>query len=307
MGNNAQEFDKFVLDTIKQYSNDSVYFKDLDSKFLWNSKTHAMNAGASSPDEMVGKSDFDYYPEEFALATREAELEIIRTGVPVINKCEDLSLDEDNPKYILASKYPLYGNNNEIVGTWGISKNITEQKKIEKELEKAYKRQQQLARVDDMSGLYNRRYFYESLERMISIYSNMNTERTFAVIAIDIDDLKYINDSYGQPKGDDIVRHVASTLAFTVGKSDTCYRIGGDEFMVVLPGVDKLSAISMAKKITEKVSESPVNMDIDKFERVTVSSGVALWEKDMDMSKLISSADRKLYKSKRNGKNQVSV
>lgn len=300
------EFDSLVLETIRQYSSDTVYFKDLDSKFLWNSKEHANQVGVASTDDLIGKSDFDFFPEPFAAAARKVEEEIIRTGKPILNVEEELKREGKETQYYLASKYPLYNKNNEIIGTWGISRNITEKTKIEKELEKSYQKVQRLARVDDLCGLYNRRYFYETLERTINIYDNRTDNSTFALIAIDVDDMKFINDQYGQPKGDDVLRHIADSMLLVVRKTDTCFRIGGDEFMVMLPDCDKMQALGIAKKIAETVQATSVEVGDNKSEKVTISLGIASYEKGADISELISMADRKLYKSKRNGKNQVS-
>jgi len=301
------ELDSLVLEMIRQFSSDTVYFKDLDSRFLWNSKAHADQLGASSTEEVLGKTDFDFFPEEFAREARKVELEIIKTGKPILNVGEELKRDDDDEvQYFLASKYPLYNKDNEIIGTWGMSKNITEQKKISKELEKSYQKVQRLARVDDLCGLYNRRYFYETLERTINIYESRADDSTFALIEIDIDDMKFINDQYGQPHGDDVLRHVASSMLVAARKTDTCFRIGGDEFMVMLPDCDKMQALGIAKKIAEAVQETAVPVGDGKSEKVTISLGIASYEKGNDISELISLADRKLYKSKRNGKNQVS-
>lgn len=298
--------DRLVLETIRQHSSDTVYFKDTESRFLWNSKEHASQLGAESPEEVVGKTDFDYFPAEFAQHARDVEVEIMKTGIPILNISEELIREGKPTEYYLASKYPLYGENGEIIGTWGISKNITAQKIMELELEKSYRKVQRLARVDDLTGLYNRRYFYETLDRILGLYERRSEDTTFALIAIDVDDMKYINDQFGQMCGDEVLRHIASSMLFSVRKTDICFRVGGDEFMVILPDCDKLHALGVAKKIGDRVASQPVPMSEERSENVTVSLGVAAYERGTDISELISLADRKLYKSKRNGKNQVS-
>ena len=300
------ELDSLVLETIRRFSTDTVYFKDTESRFLWNSYEHCAQVGVKDPEELYGKTDFDFFPEEFAQAARDVEVEIMKSGKPVLNIEETLERDNEESKYYLASKYPLFNKEHEIIGTWGISKNITEKKRIQKELERSYRKMQTLARVDDLSGLYNRRYFYELLEKTINIYEERNDETTFTLIAIDVDDMKFINDQYGQPHGDDILRHVASSLMLNARNTDTCFRVGGDEFMVLLQDCDKLHALGIAKKIAESVNAEAVPVGDGKSEKVTVSIGIAAYEKGTDISELISMADRKLYKSKRNGKNQVS-
>ena len=297
--------DMIVIDTIRKYGRDTVYFKDKDSKFIWNNYMHANQFGVIKPEEMIGKTDFDYFPEEFAKKAREIELEIMRTGKPVLNIEESVGEDDDI-KYYSASKYPLYNNKNEIVGTWGISRDITEIKKLELELERSYHKMELLARVDDLSGLYNRRYFYETLEKYASLYEKRTDGSTFALLVADIDDMTHVNDSYGQQNGDIVLKSVAELCMSAVRKEDTCFRTGGDEFAIVILDTDKISAVGIAKKLVEKISTEPVILD-GKREKVTISAGLALFDNsNPDLTDLLSRAERKLNKSKREGKNKVS-
>ena len=297
--------DMLVIDTIRKYGRDTIYFKDKDSKFIWNNYMHANQLGVMKPDELVGKSDFDYFPKEFAERARQIELEVMRTGKPILNIEESLGEDDD-VRYYSASKYPLYNNNNEIVGTWGISRDITETKKLELELERSYHKMELLARVDDLSGLYNRRYFYETLEKYASLYEKRTDGSTFALFVADVDDMTHVNDFYGQQNGDIVLKSIAELCMSNVRKEDTCFRTGGDEFAIVLLDTDKISAVGIAKKLVEQIATEPVILD-GKREKVTVSAGLAVFDnQNPDISDLLSKAERKLNKSKREGKNKVS-
>ncbi len=299
--------DTLVIDTIRKFGRDTIYFKDRDSKFIWNNYMHANQLGVMKPEDLVGKTDFDFFPKEFAERARAMELQIMATGTPIINIEEALGDEEnDNMKYYLASKYPLYDMNNEIVGTWGISRDITEQKKLELELERSYHKMELLARVDDLSGLYNRRYFYETLEKYASLYERRTDGSTFALFVADVDDMTHVNDMYGQLNGDIVLRSIAELCVSNVRKEDTCFRTGGDEFAIVLLDTDKISAVGIAKKLVEKIANEPIILD-GKREKVTVSAGVAIFDPtNPDISELLSKAERKLNKSKREGKNKIS-
>lgn len=298
--------DMLVIDTIRKYGRDTIYFKDKDSKFIWNNYMHANQLGVIKPDDLIGKTDKDFFPPEFAEKAREIELEIMRTGKPVLNIEEELADDDDNVRYYLASKYPLYDMNNEVVGTWGISRDITEQKKLELELERSYHKMERLARVDDLSGLYNRRYFYETLEKYASLYEKRTDGSTFALLVADVDDITHINDQYGQQNGDIVLRSIAEFCMANVRTEDTCFRTGGDEFAIVLLDTDKISAVGIAKKLVEQIANEPIVLD-GKRERVTISAGLAVFDPgDPDLTDLLSKAERKLNKSKREGKNKVS-
>ncbi len=298
--------DKLVIDTIRRDGKDTIYFKDKDSRFIWNNAMHAKQFGFDDPNALIGKTDRDFFPEEFADKARKLELEIMRTGKPVLNIEEALPLDEDTVKYYSACKYPLYDKNNEIVGTWGISRDITEMKKLELELERSYHKMELLARVDDLSGLYNRRYFYETLEKYASLYEKRSDGSTFALLVIDVDDMTHVNDQHGQQNGDIVLRSIAEQCMANVRTEDTCFRTGGDEFAIVLLDTEKITAVGMAKKLVENVAGEPVILD-GKREGVTISAGLAMFDNtEPDLSDLLSRAERKLNKSKREGKNKVS-
>ena len=163
-----------------------------------------------------------------------------------------------------------------------------------------------LTRVDDLSGLYNRRYLYEELEKYASMYAERDDKSTFSIIVLDLDDMKFFNDQNGQQSGDLLLRYIADILLSNTRKADTCFRTGGDEFAVVLPDTDKVPAVAVAKKIIQEISNNPFVTE-NKRVSISASAGVAAFNKaDPDISDFLSRAERKLNKSKREGKNQVS-
>ncbi|MCR5060157.1 MAG: GGDEF domain-containing protein [Saccharofermentans sp.] len=303
---NEADISKIVLETIGKYSQDTVYFKDKDSKFIWVTESHAKQVGAKSSTEMVGKSDFDYFPKDFAQSAKDTEMTIMASGQALVNMTEELVLDDDTIRYFMASKYPLYDADGKIIGTWGMSRDITDHLKLENDLQQSLVKLQRLARVDDLSGLYNRRYFYEKLDKMSCFYSDRQEEGSFSLIVIDVDDMTLVNEQYGQQNGDMFLRTIASIMLSNCRKPDTCFRTGGDEFAVILPGCDKLAALGIAKRIVEAVAGTPVRLD-GCIGKITISAGVAAYDKNSNLEEFLSNAERKLNKSKRNGKNQASM
>ena len=303
---NSSNIESILLETIGKYSQDTVYFKDKDSKFIWVTESHARQVGAKNAAEMIGKSDFDYFPKEFAQSAKDTEMTIMASGQAIVNMTEELVLDDETVRYFMASKYPLYDDKGAIIGTWGMSRDITDHLKLENELQESLVKLSRLARVDDLSGLYNRRYFYEKLDKMSSYYSERQEEGNFSLIVIDVDDMTQVNEQYGQQNGDLFLRMIASVMLSNCRKPDTCFRTGGDEFAIILPGCEKMPALGIAKRIVDMIAGTPVRLDGD-VGKITVSAGVVTYDKNSNLEEFLSNAERKLNKSKRNGKNQASI
>jgi diguanylate cyclase (GGDEF)-like protein len=115
-----------------------------------------------------------------------------------------------------------------------------------------------------------------------------------------------INDQFGQQNGDIVLKTIADLLLKSTRKADTCFRIGGDEFAVVLPATDKTQAYGLVKQTVNFIAGSPIEVE-GQSQKITISAGIATFDKnEPDISKLLSVAERKVNKSKREGKNQVS-
>ena len=175
----------------------------------------------------------------------------------------------------------------------GSAEDITERKKLELELEK-------YANYDKLTGLPNRRLFFERLE--LTILENERDKAEFAVLFIDLDGFKNINDNYGHEVGDEVLTTVGNRLLKCVRKSDTVARMGGDEYTVILKNVeDKEDIKNLVEKIHKSLQEV---MQIDGVECFVNSSiGVALYpENGYDSETLLRNADSLMYEIKRNGK-----
>lgn len=113
-----------MFETIMSHSLDSIYFKDSNSRFIYNNKHRAMKHGIAKTDTMIGKTDFDYFHN--AEQSLELEQEILKTGKPVIGMIEKLVRLDGRTTWASTSKYPLFDRKGNIIGTWGISRDITE-------------------------------------------------------------------------------------------------------------------------------------------------------------------------------------
>lgn len=156
--------------------------------------------------------------------------------------------------------------------------------------------------TDALTGLYNRRYFEESLKKEAARAQRQN--QPFSIIGIDLDFLKKINDTYGHAYGDLAIKTIAEVLKSNARSIDIPARIGGEEFDVLLPGISSQGAIAAAERIRKSIE----NVEIETIGHITGSLGVATYLEHCDnIEELLELADQAMYQSKRNGRNQVTV
>jgi diguanylate cyclase (GGDEF)-like protein/putative nucleotidyltransferase with HDIG domain len=159
-----------------------------------------------------------------------------------------------------------------------------------------YERSREQARQDSLTGLLGHRVFHEVLEQQTG------QGAPFSIVLVDIDDFKQINDLYGHQTGEDALRLVADALRRAVRGEDNVFRVGGEEFCVVLPGLSHGDAVQVAERLRRGVGE------IVSALPVTVSVGVASYPtRGLHRDELLTKADEALYASKRAGKNRVTV
>ncbi len=156
--------------------------------------------------------------------------------------------------------------------------------------------------TDALTTLYNRRYFEESIEKEF-IRANRQ-KQPFSVIGIDLDHLKQINDKYGHVYGDLAIKQISSVLKQNARSIDVPARIGGEEFNVLLPGIDSKGAMIAAERIRKAIEATP----IETVGTITASLGVATFlEHANNVEELLELTDQAMYNSKRNGRNQVTL
>jgi diguanylate cyclase (GGDEF)-like protein len=159
--------------------------------------------------------------------------------------------------------------------------------------------------TDYLTGLYSKRYHDRHLKWH---YKKVKTTTgVFSLAMLDIDNFKEINNQYGHPFGDQVLKRVSMVLKKHVRNIDICSRYGGDEFVIILSGVTKQKAATICERILEGVSS--LGMNADKGENVNISLSIGIVESSTDVSldDLIARADEALYLSKNSGKNKVTI
>jgi diguanylate cyclase (GGDEF)-like protein len=179
-------------------------------------------------------------------------------------------------------------------------------KQIGSSLERArlFQEVQSLALIDPLTGLQNRRSLFE-LGR-VEFARSCRTDRPFSCLMLDVDHFKQLNDSYGHPAGDQVLRQVAECARRSIRDVDLIGRYGGEEFVVFLPETDLVTALLVAERLRAAMENTPIKI-ADRELQVTVSVGVS--RKDENTSQLetlIARADQALYVAKHRGRNQVA-
>lgn len=156
------------------------------------------------------------------------------------------------------------------------------------------------AMTDSLTGLYNHRAFHERLRQALA--SASRSHEAVSVLMLDIDDFKRVNDIYGHGAGDEILRGLATTLEDSVRASDVVYRLGGEEFAIVIVSPSPENAEQLARRVVDRVEAT----DFDPAGRITISVGLARGpEHAMNPRELIACAEAAMMSAKARGKNQI--
>ena len=273
-----------------------VYFKDLRSRFL------LVSAGwiaAIAPDrtleEIVGKTDFDFFSKEHAAAAFEDEQQIIRTGEAIVGKLERETFHSGTSPWVSTTKMPLRDERGQIIGTFGISRDVTAQIKAEKAL--AYQ-----VLHDPVTGLANRAALMDRLSQALARLERQPGR--LAVLYVDLDHFKKINDSFGHEAGDQVLAEVGRRLSLLSRKADTVARLGGDELVVLCGNLRDDDDVGLIGDRIIHGIRAPYIEDGHDLS-VTCSVGIVVTRDPLAKpDHLIRDADGVMYEAKEAGRNR---
>jgi diguanylate cyclase (GGDEF)-like protein/PAS domain S-box-containing protein len=264
-----------------------------------------------SKDEMLGKDPLQIFKEWPQFLNRMLVTEETR---------EEVTLSGEPTRIVELMVIPIKNKSDGALnGRVVVAHDITERKQAEndltdmneilwgkiEEVESLRAQLQEQAIRDPLTGLFNRRFFSEALEKEFSKAARENS--SLSIILLDVDHFKKFNDTYGHKCGDFVLQSLAKFLDDNVRKGDIICRFGGEEFVVLMPNADADSAQERAELLRKQFEKTLFEYD-DKTLKCTFSAGVASFPTHASQSELLlSRADQALYHSKANGRNCVTV
>ena len=305
----SKEFLQTVINTIP----DPVFVKNKEHRGIILNQAYCQLTGYPL-EILMEKSDYDIFPKHEADAFWSQNELVFQTGQAQENE-EELT-DAFGTTHLIATKKSLHKDAAGNVFLVGIIRDITERKRAEQELRQtaaeltranielklSEDRLRYLAYHDALTGLGNRKYFHESLSQ--SLERARSNNQLVALMFLDLDGFKQVNDTLGHDTGDQLLKVVAQRLTNGLRNSDIVSRLGGDEFTVILPGIPQAEyAARVAEKILQALSQVFVLEGQNVF--VTVSIGISIYPLDGEVEEtLIKRADTAMYSAKQQGRNQ---
>jgi diguanylate cyclase (GGDEF)-like protein/PAS domain S-box-containing protein len=290
---------------------DLVWLKDLDGVFMACNPRFEALLGASEAG-IIGKTDYDFFDPQLAETFRAHDRAALAAGGPRVNE-EWVTFASDGHRELLeTTKTPLLDATGQVVGVLGLGHNITARHQMEEQV-------QQLAFYDPLTCLPNRRLLHDHLNQAMA--ASKRSGRYGAVIFLDLDHFKTLNDTHGHAAGDLLLVEVARRLSSCVRETDTVARFGGDEFVVLLGELetDEARANLDARHTAEKIRQAlaapyllTLTRDDASTETIThhgsASMGAVVFlDHDGSLEDLLKWADAAMYQAKAAGRNQVSV
>ncbi|MFH2047434.1 MAG: diguanylate cyclase [Pseudomonadota bacterium] len=182
--------------------------------------------------------------------------------------------------------------------------NTLDKARLKRQVKEAHERIANLSVRDELTGLYNRRFFMESLEKEIMRANRYQSELTLCIL--DLDHFKNINDAHGHPAGDIVLSEIGKMLSGSIRETDIACRHGGEEFAVILPYTNIEDAKTMIERFRETVAEHQFEYKSTQIQ-LTASAGIAqsINVKEQTLTRLVEMADKALYQAKKEGRNRT--
>ena len=274
----------------------NIYLKDAEGKYVFATHYwHHLHTENDPTWTIRGKTDLEIRTDkENAKKAMESDMEMLRTGKGTTYVIEEKG--ENGSEYLELIKRPTHDENGNVNGIVAIINNVTEMQTMRLELEKRSK-------TDSLTGLLNKQATEEQIKELIE--SNANCKG--ALLMIDVDKFKYINDTFGHAVGDKVLLSIGNIILDSFKGMDVKGRIGGDEFMVFLRDIKNAeTSVRLATKILDRARALFPNEPVGQF--ISLSIGIALYpEHNQNFEGLYRAADKALYKVKEHGRGFINL
>ena len=276
----------FFLDKV----NDMIYLKDESLKYIYANEAHEDVLGIEV-SLILGRRDGDIMPLKEAEHCIKSDLIALEEGI--YSREEPLG-----DKWYHVVKHRVELSDEGFVGVMGVIRDITKQKVLISKLNEAtYK--------DFLTGLYNRRYYNKVSNKLFK--RSREDNESLSLILLDIDNFKRINDTFGHLEGDRVLKKLSRIINRSIGGGDLPFRIGGEEFLVLLPKKDLVMAQGLAMKIKEELRKDNFFIKGEPVD-LTFSAGIAqIGIEDQEVEETFRRADAKLYEGKKTGKDKIII
>ncbi|MEN8188499.1 MAG: sensor domain-containing diguanylate cyclase [Thermodesulfobacteriota bacterium] len=281
--------------TMLDDSSDPIFSFNHEGQYLYVNRQFAAGLNIKKPEDIIGKKIWDFFPKEEADKRFAVVKEVFDSGKA--HSLEVCVSNSDGEHYYLTTVKPIMDDLGRVDYVICISKNITQRKLMEEELKRT-------ALYDLLTELPNRALFSDRLK--YAIIQARRKAGNLSLIFIDLDKFKPINDNHGHNAGDLLLKVVAKRLQNCIREADTVGRFGGDEFVVLLPTIEKSTdALEVAEKIHQALNR-PFKVAGYPVMNISSSIGVAIYpEHGDDETQLAKNADAAMYLAKKRGRDNV--
>lgn len=290
---------------IAEHANDGILIQDIEARILWSNRSYERITGYTfaeikgrKPQEFILPEDAQMDPAEIESFKYDLHSDLLRNFENRLNRRKDGQLFWNQLSFAIVERGPARP-----VRIVVLCRDITEQIEREEALAAAKKEIQRQAETDPLTGLANRAALQNALNKAAERW---RFERApFALLIVDLDRFKPINDSYGHAAGDEVLRTTADRIRKQVRQADLVARIGGDEFVVLLRDASADAAAVIARKIHREISQ---NIAFEGFS-VGVGASVGVAEASVDHDdpeRIMRAADEALYSVKHDGRGGIA-
>ena len=283
-----------ILQAVADHSGAVIGAKDLDGYYLYVNQQYGRLFNRPVTD-FIGKTDAELFPPETALQFRRADILAQQSSV-AISVEERVEVDGEQKEF-LSLKFPITNQQGELFATGLVAADISKLKALQRQL-------QALADHDPLTQCFNRRRILEIAE--LHLKKARRYQQDFSILLFDIDHFKQVNDQYGHAAGDEVLQGFANKIQSELRKPDDLGRLGGEEFIALLPDTNAHSAAALAERIRCKIADW--KCPALNGQMLTTSIGIAEFSLQLQrMDELTAAADHALYQAKAQGRNCVRI